>query len=49
VLGLFVIYQLYRFSHTHGLGLIALSVFDVIIVVLIWHEWRLYRHHRAID
>lgn len=45
VLGLFIVYQLYRFSHTHGLGLIALSVFDVLVVALIWHEWRLYRRH----
>lgn len=40
VLGLFIVYQLYRFSYTHSLGLIVLSVFDVVVVVLIWHEWR---------
>ena len=49
VLGLFIVYQLYRFSHTHGAGLVALTVFDVFVVVLIWHEWRLYRRHRAND
>src|ERR1700731_3697107 len=27
VLGLFIIYQLYRFSYTHGAGLIVLTVF----------------------
>ena len=43
VLGLFIAYQLYRFSHTHGAGLIALTVFDVFVLVLIWHEWRLHR------
>lgn len=43
VLGLFIVYQLYRFSHTHGAGLIALSAFDIFVVVLIWHEWRLTR------
>ena len=40
VLGLFIVYQLYRFSYTHGLGLIALTVFDVFVMGLIWHEYR---------
>ncbi len=43
VLALFVLYQLYRFSYTHGLGLIALTAFDVIVVGLIWHEYRFMR------
>lgn len=45
VLGLFIVYQLYRFSYTHGFGLIALTVFDVIVMGLIWHEYRLVRRH----
>src|SRR5258708_10300404 len=32
VLGLFIVYQLYRFSSTHGVGLIVLTVFDVIVM-----------------
>src|SRR6267142_214310 len=28
VLGLFIVYQVYRFSYTHGIGLIVLTVFD---------------------
>jgi uncharacterized membrane protein len=47
VFSLFILYQLYRFSYTHGVGLVALSVFDAFVIVLIWHEWRLYRHHAA--
>ncbi|MGB3899290.1 MAG: DUF2127 domain-containing protein [Mesorhizobium sp.] len=43
VLGLFIVYQLYRFSYTHGWGLIALSVFDVVVMWLIWHEYRVVR------
>jgi uncharacterized membrane protein len=43
VLALFVLYQLYRFSYTHGLGLIVLTVFDVIVMGLIWHEYNLMR------
>ena len=45
VLGLFIVYQLYRFSYTHGFGLIVLTVFDVFVVGLIWHEYRLVRRH----
>jgi len=42
-LGAFIVYQLYRFSYTHSLGLIALTVFDVAVIALIWHEWRVRR------
>jgi uncharacterized membrane protein len=45
VLGLFIMYQLYRFSYTHGFGLIVLTVFDVFVMGLIWHEYRLVRRH----
>jgi uncharacterized membrane protein len=45
VLGIFIVYQLYRFSYTQGFGLIVLTVFDVIVMGLIWHEYRLIPHH----
>jgi uncharacterized membrane protein len=45
VLGLFIAYQLYRFSYTHGIGLIVLTFFDIIVMGLIWHEYRLVRRH----
>ena len=35
VLALFVLYQLYRFSYTHGLGLIVLTLFDIVVMGLI--------------
>ena len=44
-LALFIAYQLYRFSYTHSPGLIALTVFDLVMVWLIWHEWRMVRQH----
>jgi uncharacterized membrane protein len=44
-LALFIAYQIYRYSHTHSLGLIALTVFDLVMIWLIWHEWRLVRRH----
>jgi uncharacterized membrane protein len=45
VLGLFIVYQLYRFSYTHGFGLIVLTVFDVVVMGLIWREYHLVRRH----
>lgn len=47
VFGLFIVYQLYRYSYTHGVGLIVLSVFDIVVMGLIWHEYRLLRQHLA--
>jgi uncharacterized membrane protein len=47
VLGLFIAYQFYRFSYTHGAGLIVLTVFDIIVMGLIWHEYRLVSRHLA--
>lgn len=44
VLGLFIAYQLYRFSYTSGVGLIILSVFDLVVMMLIWREYALVRH-----
>jgi uncharacterized membrane protein len=45
VMSMFIIYQLYRFSYTHGIGLILLTVFDLIVIGLVWHEYRLIRKH----
>lgn len=41
----FVAYQLYRYSYTQSAGLIILTVFDLIVMGLVWHEWRLLRRH----
>lgn len=43
VIFLFIVYQMYRYSYAHGAGLILLSGFDVVVMVLIWHEYRLLR------
>ena len=45
VMTLFIAYQLYRFTFTHSPGLIVLTVFDLVVIALIWHEYRLIRHH----
>lgn len=43
VFGGFVVYQLYRFTHTHAIGLLLLSAFDLAVVWLIWMEYRAAR------
>jgi uncharacterized membrane protein len=45
VLTLFIAYQLYRFSHIHDPGLIALSLLDLIVMALAWHEYQLVKGH----
>lgn len=40
VFGGFIVYQIYRFTLTRGIGLIALTVFDLIVICLIWLEYR---------
>ena len=44
-LGIFVFYQLYQFSHTHSLGLLALSAFDLFVASLVWLEYRSRKQH----
>ncbi len=48
VLALFIIYQIYRFYYTKSVGLVVLTVFDVFVMVLIWHEYRLMRCHHSV-
>lgn len=43
VLSAFIAYQLYRYAETRSPGLIVLSLFDVVVVALIWREWQLVR------
>jgi uncharacterized membrane protein len=45
VFGLFIAYQLYRYSFTHDVGLIVLSIFDLFVIALAVHEFRLLRKH----
>ena len=45
VFGAFIAYQLYRYSFTHDIGLILLSIFDLFVIALAVHEYRLLRKH----
>ena len=43
VFGLFVVYQLYRFNLSHSPWLILITVIDVVVIGLTWHEYRYVR------
>jgi uncharacterized membrane protein len=40
-LGLFIVYQLYRIAADPSIGLALLTIFDALIVWLVWREYRL--------
>jgi uncharacterized membrane protein len=40
-LALFIAYQLYRLSYQFSIGLLLLTLLDVVIIGLIWREYRL--------
>lgn len=37
---LFIIYQIYRFAFTHSVYLLLLTAFDILIIILIWLEYK---------
>jgi uncharacterized membrane protein len=39
ILTLFVFYQLYQISYSHSVGLILLTIFDALVIFLVWHEY----------
>jgi len=45
VFGLFILYQLYRYTFTGDFALILLSIFDLFVIALAVHEYRLLRKH----
>lgn len=49
VLGTFIAYQLYRIALSPSAALVALTVFDALIVALTWREMREQRRRRALS
>lgn len=43
----FSVYQIYRYSHTHAFALLVLTVFDILIVLLTWEEYRAEKLRRS--
>jgi uncharacterized membrane protein len=48
VFALFIVYQLYRFTYTHSVWLLLITVLDVIVIALTWHEYRFLSGARQI-
>ena len=48
-MGAFVAYQLYRFTSTHSIWLVLLSVLDVAVAFLIWREYQWLRERENIS
>ena len=46
VFGAFSVYQAYRFTHTHAISLLVITVFDLAIVWLTWGEYRVQKKAR---
>jgi uncharacterized membrane protein len=44
--GSFLVYQAYRYTHTHSVWLLALSILDLFVIVLTWLEYKRLRHSR---
>lgn len=47
VLLLFILYQIVQIVQTHSTALILLTVFDFVVLWLIWHEYRMVSAHHG--
>lgn len=44
----FIFYQTFRYFHNHSYGLLLLTIFDIIVLILTFHEyWYVSKHRRA--
>lgn len=43
VFGLFIVYQIARYTYTHSIWLIIFTVFDIFVIWLIYHEYRIQK------
>ena len=43
VFGAFILYQLYRYTLSHSLWLVLITVVDVVVIALTWQEYRARR------
>jgi uncharacterized membrane protein len=48
VFGVFCVYQVHRFTHTHSIALLLITFFDLVIIWLTWREYRDQKlmHHK---
>lgn len=44
-LAIFIVYQTYKYTLTQSLSLLALTIFDIIVIALVWHEYKFHYKH----
>ena len=49
VFTLFIVYQMFRYSVTHSPWLLVISVLDLFVIALTWHEYRYVRKEHAAE
>jgi len=47
VFGVFCVYQMHRYTHTHSIFLVLLTIFDLILIYLTWREYLKKKQARA--
>ena len=43
VFSLFMVYQIIRYTYTHSIWLLIFTVFDVLVIWLVWHEYKIQK------
>jgi len=46
LIGVFIVYQVYRLTYKPTFGLVFLTLFDILVVWLTWREYRIKRSTR---
>jgi uncharacterized membrane protein len=47
IFGAFTLYQIYRYTFTHSITLILITFFDLLVIWLIWHEYRYMKRNKG--
>lgn len=47
VFAVFIMYQIYRFSFTHSIWLLMITLLDIVVIWLTWHEYKFLRRARS--
>jgi len=45
VLSGFLVYQFYQIATQHSIAVIAITLFDIVVMYFIWREWRIVKKH----
>ncbi len=48
IFSFFALYQFYRYTYTHSITLIFITILDILVLGLIWHEYRYLRSRQKL-